>query len=90
MLLEVLRRSADNTIDRRELARHHVWRQFPRDANREIVAFFRQLEKTVADGEINLYNLAGTVNVIGDVLKQLSVTPKEKSSNKDLPKSKDQ
>ena len=30
------------------------------------------------------------VNLIGDVLKQLSTTPKEKASDKDLPKSKDQ
>jgi hypothetical protein len=29
------------------------------------------------------------VNLIGDVLKQLSTTPKEKSDDKDLPKSKD-
>ena len=55
VFLEVLGCPADNSVDRGELPRHHVRRQYARNTDRQIVAFFCELEKTVADGEINLY-----------------------------------
>lgn len=47
------------------------------------VSFHKDTKVLIAVGD------ADKVNLIGDVLKQLSTTPKEKSNGKDLPKSKD-
>jgi hypothetical protein len=65
VLFKVLGSPADNAIDRGQFTSDHVRRQLPRNANRQVVAFFGKLEKAVADGEIDLH-----VGILGKELGQ--------------------